>query len=99
MEFIKFWNSKESQIYWSQQTGFPTARRDLVDNPELAKNKWVPKFTAVAKDARFYLPGQEKFAQINDDVFVPMIQNITYGRKPVEEATQEANQKLEGLVK
>ncbi len=99
VEFIKFWNSKESQIYWSQQTGFPTARRDLVDNPELAKNKWVPKFTAVAKDARFYLPGQEKFAQINDDVFVPMIQNITYGRKSVEESTKEANQKLEGLVK
>ena len=99
VEFIKFWNSKQSQIYWSQGSGFPPARLDLANDPELAKNKWVPRFASVASTARFYLPGQPRFAQIDTEVFVPMIQQITLGRKSVEDATREADQKLAELLK
>ena len=98
VEFLKFWGSKDSQIYWSANSGFPPARLDLADNAEIAKNQWVPKFAAVAKSARFYLPGQVKAAQINDEVFVPMVQQITQGQKSADEAAKAADQQLNSLL-
>lgn len=99
LQFVNFWNSKDSQLYFSTQTGFPSARLDLATSPDLAKNQWSPKFAAVAANSRFYLGGLEKFAQIDSDVFTPMIQQITLGKKSVEDATKEADQKVNDLVK
>ncbi|MDQ6671654.1 MAG: ABC transporter substrate-binding protein [Chloroflexota bacterium] len=98
LEFLKFWGAKDSQITWSAQSGFPPARLDLADNAEIAKNPWVPKFAAVAKSARFYLPGQVKAAQINDEAFVPMIQQITQGQKSADESARAADQQVNGLL-
>jgi multiple sugar transport system substrate-binding protein len=98
LKFVKHWNSKESQLNFAVATGFPPARLDLANSPDLAKNQWSSKFAAVAPQARFYLGGQEKFAQIDTEVFIPMIQNITLGRKSVEEATREADAKLVTLL-
>ncbi len=99
MQFVDYWNSKESQLYFSTQTGFPSARLDLANSPDLAKNQWSPKFAAVAPNSRFYLAGLEKFTQIDADVFTPMIQQITLGKKSVEDAAKEADQKINDLLK
>ena len=98
IKFVKHWNSKESQLYFATQTGFPPTRLDLATSSDLAKNPWSAKFASVAPQARFYLGGQEKFAQIDTDVFTPMIQAITLGQKSVEDATKEADKKLTTLL-
>lgn len=99
VNFVKWWNTKDSQLIISTQTGFPPARTDLANDPQLAKNPWAPKFASVAKESRFYLPGLEKFNQIDTDVFVPMIQQIVLGKKSVEDATKEADTKITDLLK
>jgi multiple sugar transport system substrate-binding protein len=99
VEFIKYLNSKEAQLILSSATGFPPTRLDLAGSPELAKNPWSAKFAAVAPQSRFYLGGQEKFAQIDGDVFVPMIQQITQGQSSVEDAVKQADSKLNALLK
>ncbi|HST04883.1 MAG TPA: ABC transporter substrate-binding protein [Chloroflexia bacterium] len=99
IQFIKHWNSKDSQVTLSSMTGFPPTRTDLASDPTLAKNKWVPKFASVAPQSRFYLPGLEKFSQIDTDVFVPMIQSITLGKATVEDATKNADQQITDLLK
>ena len=98
LEFAKFWNSKDGQISWSTTSGFPSARLDLTADPAIAASKWVPKFAQLVPDGRFLLAGQEKFAQIQAEVLTPMIQEITLGRKSVEDATSEADQKLNALL-
>jgi multiple sugar transport system substrate-binding protein len=98
IEFMKFWGTKDSQVTWSAQSGFPPARLDLANNADIAKNPWVPKFAAVAKTARFYLTGQVKAAQIDSEVFVPMIQQITQGQKSATDAATAADQQLNGLL-
>ena len=99
IKFVQHWNSKESQLTFATSTGFPPARIDLISSPDLAKNPWSVKFAAVAPQSRFYLGGQEKFAQIDSDIFIPMIQAITLGQKTVEEATADADKKLNALLK
>jgi len=98
-EFMKFWNSKEAQIKLSVQSGFPPARTDLADDPELAKNAFASKFATVAADARFYLGGLEKANQIDTDIFIPAIQAILNGQGSVEDVLQDADRKLNELLK
>jgi multiple sugar transport system substrate-binding protein len=98
VQFLKFWGTKDAQVYWSANSGFPPARLDLATNPEIAKNQWVPKFAAVAQSARFYLPQQPKASQINDEVFVPMIQQITHGQQSADAATKAAEPQLNSLL-
>lgn len=98
VKFVQHWNSKESQLYFATQTGFPPARTDLANDPALAKNKWSPKFASVASVSKFYLGGQVDFAQIDTEVFVPMIQSILLDKQSVEEATKEADTKLNALL-
>jgi len=69
-----------------------------VHSSALSKNQWVPKFESVAPVARFYLPGQPKYLQINNDVVVPMLQQITYGRASVASAAKQADQQLARLL-
>jgi multiple sugar transport system substrate-binding protein len=99
LEFMKFWNSKESQEYLSLQTGFPPTRTDMMDSEKLKENPFVLKFAAASPTARFYLEGQEEYAKINDDVIVPAIQAITFGQSEVEAALKDADAKMSDLLK
>lgn len=98
LEFMKYWNSKESQEYLSLQTGFPPTRTDMLDNENLKANPFVLKFAASSPDARFYLGGLEEYAQINDDIIVPAIQEITIGKKDVNATLKNADEKITKLL-
>ena len=94
-EFIAFWNSKESQAYFSDQTGFPPARTDIAAD---LKSPWSAKFAAVADSARFLLPGLDSATEISTDVFLPMIQAITQGQLSAEDAAASADQQLADIL-
>lgn len=99
IQFIDFWNSVESQLYWSQQTGFPPARLDLADDPVLFEaNEWAAKFAAVVPYSRFFLGGQPDYVRIENDIFVPMIQSITQGVSSIEDAANTADAQLDALL-
>lgn len=99
VQFMDFWNSRESQLFWSQETGFPPARLDLAEDPELFEaNEWAAKFASVVPYSRFYLGDQPNYVQIDNDIFVPMIQSITQGVATVEEAAQAADAQLDALL-
>jgi multiple sugar transport system substrate-binding protein len=98
LEFMKFWNSKESQEYLSLQTGFPPTRTDMLGSEKLKANPFVLKFAAVSPTARFYLGGLEEYARINDDIIVPAIQEITMGKAAVDAALKSADEKLTKLM-
>jgi multiple sugar transport system substrate-binding protein len=99
IEFIDFWNSRDAQLYWSQETGFPPARLDLADDPELFEaNEWAAKFASVVPYSRFFLGGQPDYVQIENDIFVPMIQSITQNVTSIEEAAALADEQLDALL-
>lgn len=99
VEFMDFWNSIDSQLYWSTETGFPPARLDLSDSEELFDaNPWAAKFASQVPYARFYLGGQPNYVQIENDIFVPMIQSITQNFASVEDAANAADAQLDALL-
>jgi multiple sugar transport system substrate-binding protein len=97
--FLDFWNSYDAQITWSAGTGFPPARLDLSDSPDLFEaNPWAAKFASLVPVSRFYMGGQKNYTQIDNDIFVPMIQSITQGVASVEEAAAAADAQLTALL-
>ncbi|HWJ76077.1 MAG TPA: ABC transporter substrate-binding protein [Kaistia sp.] len=97
LDFVAMWNSKAAQLKIANDTGFPPLRTDLSGSPELT-NEWAAKFSTVVPVSRFSLPGQVNFAQIDGDVFTPMIQAITFGKEKAAEAAQQANDQLSDLL-
>jgi ABC-type glycerol-3-phosphate transport system substrate-binding protein len=96
-EFMKFWNSAESQAFLSSKSGFPPTRTDLGDNADVKSNPLIPQFAAVAKDAKFYLPGLESFAKIDGDIITPAIQAIT-NKQDVAKVLVDAGKKLDAIL-
>ena len=97
LDFVAMWGTKEAQAKLANETGFPPLRTDMADGKDLT-NPWAVKFAQVVPVARFNLPGQLNFAQIDSDVFTPLIQTITLGKDTPENATQAANDQLSSLL-
>ncbi|WP_375387647.1 ABC transporter substrate-binding protein [uncultured Amnibacterium sp.] len=79
-EFVAYWTSKTAQKKFSLQTGFPTLRTDLADDPDLKANEIISTFTEQVPDARLYLPHVPEATQVDANGYVPLIGRITRGQ-------------------
>jgi multiple sugar transport system substrate-binding protein len=88
-EWFSFWNSKESQVTWSNGSGFPGTRTDVTPDDTKA-NPYVAQFAAHSGEAQVLLPGQAEFRKIYEETFEPTIQKVTTGKAEVQPALDEA---------
>ena len=95
-DFLEFWNSTDSQTFWSVSTGYPPNRSD-VDPAALAENPTAQAFAAPT-GSRFYLGGLTSFAQIDSDVVVPTIQKITAGEGTAADLMPAASDQIDALL-
>ena len=77
-EFITYWNSKESQIYFSNTAAFPPTRTDI--SASELKNSAVAQFSKYAGKAGPLMQGQQNFGQIQTNVLDPTIEKILDGK-------------------
>ncbi|GAA4613138.1 ABC transporter substrate-binding protein [Actinoallomurus liliacearum] len=77
-EFIAFWNSRDSQIYFADTTGFPPTRTDI--GAADLKNPNVAVFAKYAPKAVPLMPGQIKFPQMQSEVIDPTFEKILNGK-------------------
>jgi multiple sugar transport system substrate-binding protein len=96
-EFFAWWTGKEAQRYLALQSGFPPARTDMADDPELAQHPLVPWFAAAAPYARLYLATVDNFAEIDADVITPAIGRVTRGQ-PADEVLGDAQREMNELL-
>lgn len=89
-QFLAFWNSADAQREFALASGFPPSRTDLSEDPELAANEVVAQFASALPDARLYMPGVRVASQVDNDVFVPLVESITRGADVTESATSAA---------
>jgi multiple sugar transport system substrate-binding protein len=90
-EFFAYWNSRDSQIYFANTTGFPPTRTDIGASD--LKNPNVAVFSKYAPKAVPFLPGQVKFAQMQSEVIDPTFEKILNGKgDPASQLKQAAGQ-------
>ena len=69
-----WWTGKTAQAQFSKQSGFPPARTDLtVSDPTTAV------FAQALPNARLYLAGLPSSSQIDSDVYMPLLGQLTRG--------------------
>lgn len=96
-DFMTFWNAKESQVYWSLNSGFPPNRTDIGEE-ELAENPYVSEFAAPADDARFYLAQVKDFTKVNETIFEPALQKVLNGEGTAQEIFPPASEEIQSLL-
>jgi len=95
-EFFKFWNSAESQTYWSVQTSYPPNTTDVTQSAISDNEKAVAFSQAVG--AKFYLAGLLNASKIDTDVVIPTIQKMTYGEGKPADLLPDAAQQIDALL-
>jgi multiple sugar transport system substrate-binding protein len=97
VEFIKFWNTHDSQVYWAVNSGFPPNRTDISPD-EISKNPYVAAFGEPADQSRFYLAQVKDFSKINDTIFVPALQKVLNGKGSAADLFPEASQEIQSTL-
>jgi multiple sugar transport system substrate-binding protein len=97
MDFIRFWNSKDSQVYWSVNSGFPPNRTDITPE-EISENPYVAAFAEPADESQFYLAGVKDFTKVNETLFEPALQRVLNGEGDAAEIFPEASEEIQALL-
>ncbi|TFC49769.1 ABC transporter substrate-binding protein [Cryobacterium sp. TMT2-17-1] len=96
-EFLAWWTGQDAQRQFALESGFPPVRTDLADDEELAANEVVAAFAAALPSARLWLPGVTGATQVDSEVYVTLIGEITRGAD-VKQATSEASDKIDAIT-
>ena len=96
LEFLKFWNSTETQTTWAVKSGYPPTRSD-VPMADLSANP-IPELFTKAVGAESHMRGVVNFQTILDDVVNPAIQKVMNGEGTAEEVLPEASKQLQQLL-
>jgi len=97
LEFIKFWNSTQSQVTWALGSGFPPNRTDIPE-ADLSENPYTIDFGANADIARFYLVNVQEFTTINTNIFEPALQRLLNGDGSVEDLFPNASEEAQAVL-
>jgi len=96
-DFIAFWNSHDSQVYWAVNSGFPPNRVDIKPD-EISKNPYVAAFGQPADTSKFYLAQVKEFTKVNDDLFVPALQKVLNGKGSAEQLFPAADKDIQATL-
>jgi multiple sugar transport system substrate-binding protein len=97
-EFLKFWEDDWAQVHWSSSTGFPPARTDMANNPDIQKNPFVQKFAQAGTYVRAYLPGLTQYSKIDADIITPAILSVARGEQTADAALNDAATKMNTVL-
>ncbi len=98
-DFIEYWNSKDVQRQWSLGTGAPPTRTDMSDDEELLKgNPDIAYFLKSSEYAELFMADNPKSSRIDEEILVPLYENVTRGTQSPEEALKAADSALTTLL-
>lgn len=96
-EFLAWWTGADAQRQFALASGFPPVRTDLADDAELNANPVVSAFAAALPSARLWLQGVTGATQVDSEVYVPLIGEITRG-SDVATAAAAATEKVNAIT-
>lgn len=97
-DFLKYWNSVDTQVIWSLETGFPPARTDILEDERLKENPYVLEFAKASEHAEFYLQQLMNFDQIESQAILPAMESILLTDEDVKTALDKAAATMNTLL-
>ncbi len=97
-DFLRWWNTKDTQVQWSLGTGFPLARTDALDDPRLASNPYIAEFSKPANSSKFYLQQLTNFSDVDTQAVTPALEAILLQNADVKATLDKAAQTIDSLT-
>jgi multiple sugar transport system substrate-binding protein len=94
--FFQYWNSVESQTYWSVHTSYPP-NNSKVPADAIASNPTAASFQK-ATGGRFYLAGLTTYSKIDTGVIIPTIQKMTSGAGTPDTLFPDASKQIDTIL-
>lgn len=97
-KFMKYWLTDEILKEWSQKNGFPVWSRTLAQDPEIQNDEVLNSISKATEIGRAYNLGYSLASQIDNDVMIPMFENVLTGAKTPEEALKDASAAMDTVL-
>lgn len=97
-KFMQYWLTDEILKEWSQKNGFPVWSKSLAQDPEIQNDEVLNSISKATEIGRAYNLGYSLASQIDNDVMVPMFENILTGAKSPEDALKEAVSAMDSVL-
>lgn len=97
-KFMKYWLTDEILKEWSQKNGFPVWSKTLAEDPEIQNDEVLNSISKATEIGRAYNLGYSLASQIDNDVMIPMFENVLTGAKTPEEALKDASAAMDTVL-
>lgn len=97
-KFMKYWLTDEILKEWSQKNGFPVWSKTLAQDPEIQNDEVLNSISKATEIGRAYNLGYSLASQIDNDVMIPMFENVLTGAKTPEEALKDASEAMDTVL-
>ncbi len=96
-KFMAYWLSDEVLKTWSMENGFPVWSYSLLEDADIQGNEILADVSEASSIGRDWHLGYAYGSEIDNDVMIPMIQNIFAGGD-VETELQDASDRLDSII-
>jgi multiple sugar transport system substrate-binding protein len=97
--FIEYWNTVDSQKQWALGVGFPPNRTDMLNDATLlAGNPNIKYFLNGMPYSRMHLKDTPKANRIEEEILVPLYENVFRGSATPKAGLEDAHRKLNALL-
>lgn len=97
-KFMQYWLTDDILKEWSQRNGFPVWSKTLMEDPDIIADEVLNDISKATEIGRSYNLGYELASQIDNDVMVPLYEQVMFGGVDPEKALREASDKLDGIL-
>lgn len=97
-KFMQYWLTDEVLKEWSQKNGFPVWSKTLAQDPEIQNDEVLNSISMATEIGRAYNLGYALASQIDNDVMIPMFENVLTGAKSPEDALKEASAAMDNVL-
>jgi len=97
-KFMQYWLSDEVLKTWSQKNGFPVWSKTLMEDDEIKNDEVLSAISEATQIGRSYNLGYSLYSQIDNDVMIPMFDEVITGASTPEDALQKASDAMDKVL-
>lgn len=97
-KFMKYWLSDNILKEWSQKNGFPVWSKTLLKNKDIQNDEVLKSISDATNIGRSYNLGYSLASQIDNDVMIPMFEEILTGAAKPEDALKKASSTMDTVL-
>ncbi|MDD3206177.1 MAG: ABC transporter substrate-binding protein [Lachnospiraceae bacterium] len=97
-KFMKYWLSDAILKEWSQKNGFPVWSKTLLEDTDIQNDEVLSSISEATEIGRAYNLGYPLASQIDNDVMIPLFEQVITGASTPEDALKQASTAMDTVL-